>query len=84
MDTGHCAVAYSIESTYFHSISTDFHKLSNLLWEQRVVSSNLTAPTIHYSLPTTSIGLVAHHAPGTGRRLYPSLMRLFFIGSSRA
>jgi len=31
---GHCAVGYSIASTYFHSISTDFHKLSNLFWDR--------------------------------------------------
>jgi len=36
----------SIEITYFHSITTDFHKRFDLFWEQRVVSSNLTAPTI--------------------------------------
>ena len=42
---GEEAVTYSIETTYFHSASTDFHKLCDLLWEQRVVSSNLTAPT---------------------------------------
>ena len=35
----------SIESTYFHSISADFNNQYDLFWEQRVVSSNLTAPT---------------------------------------
>jgi len=40
---------YSIETTYLHSITTDFHKRPDLLWEQRVVSSNLTAPTNVFS-----------------------------------
>ena len=39
-------VTYSIETTYFYSISIDLHKQCDLFWEQRVVSSNLTAPTI--------------------------------------
>src|ERR1022692_4473906 len=43
---GEETVTYSIETTYFRSISTDFHKRCDLFWEQRVVSSNLTAPTI--------------------------------------
>jgi hypothetical protein len=40
------AVGYSIKSHYSHEISTDFNNPLDLLWEQRVVSSNLTAPTI--------------------------------------
>src|ERR1017187_329608 len=43
------AATHSIESTSFRSLSTDFHKQWDLLWEQRVVSSNLTAPTISRS-----------------------------------
>jgi hypothetical protein len=39
------ALINSIKSTYFLSVSTDFHKRPDLFWEQRVVSSNLTAPT---------------------------------------
>jgi hypothetical protein len=39
-------VNISIENTYFHSISTEFNKRYDLFWEQGVVSSNLTAPTI--------------------------------------
>ena len=42
---GEETVTYSIETAYFHSISTNFHKQRDLLWEQRVVSSNLTVPT---------------------------------------
>src|ERR1039458_8811077 len=31
---GHYAVDYSIESTYFLSISTDFHKRCDLFWDR--------------------------------------------------
>ena len=40
------ALSCSIISTYFHAVSTGFHKRSNLLWEQRVGGSNPSAPTI--------------------------------------
>jgi hypothetical protein len=36
---------FSIKSTCGQQFSTDFNKGWNLFWEQRVVSSNLTAPT---------------------------------------
>src|SRR5665213_3265 len=39
-------VSYSIDTTYFHLISTDFHKQPDLFWEQGVLSSSLSAPTI--------------------------------------
>jgi len=39
------AINNSIKSTYFHRISISFHKRSDLFWEQRVGSSNLSAPT---------------------------------------
>ena len=36
----------SIKSTYLHPNTTKFNKRLDPFWEQRVVSSNLTAPTI--------------------------------------
>ncbi len=36
----------SIKITYFHSISTEFHKRYDLFWEQRVGGSNPLATTI--------------------------------------
>ena len=42
-------VTYSIETTYFHPVSTGFHQRCDLFWKQRVVSSNLTAPTNVFS-----------------------------------
>ena len=46
------SVSISIKSTYFLSISTGFHKRSNLLWEQRAGGSNPSAPTIINLLKT--------------------------------
>ena len=40
------ALSDSIKSTYSNTISTGFHKRSDLFWEQRVGGSNPSAPTI--------------------------------------